>query len=85
MTPCVLRLVSWLLRMFQRPVNALNLYGGIMEIEEETKEPSVRTFRAKLELPFDLRAFGWAVWHILLGFCLGVAVHNLAVVMRVVR
>lgn len=50
----------------------------------EIKEEANRTFRVKIEWPFDVRALGWALWHMLLGFCLGVAVHNLAVVTRVV-
>lgn len=50
-----------------------------MELHEEDNG---KRYRVKLELPFDVRAFGWAVWHIALGFCLGVAVHNLAVVLR---
>jgi hypothetical protein len=49
-----------------------------MEIQDESNG---RKYRVMLELPFDVRAFGWAIWHIVLGFCLGVAVYNLAVVL----
>ena len=48
-----------------------------MEIQEKEE----KTYHVKLELPFDVRALGWAIYHLLLGFCLGVAVHNLFVVL----
>jgi hypothetical protein len=59
-------------------VNALKTTGGTMEKRDDDDDD--RRIRVRLELPFDLRAVGWAIWHLLLGFCLGMAVHNLLAV-----
>lgn len=36
-----------------------------------------KRIRVQLELPPEIRAFGWALWWLTLGFCFGIAVHNL--------
>lgn len=41
-----------------------------------------KTYNITIVLPHDLRAIGWAVWYTLLGFCLGVAVEHLWVLLQ---
>ncbi|QDV89920.1 hypothetical protein RAS2_09950 [Phycisphaerae bacterium RAS2] len=49
-----------------------------MQIEEK----HTKTHHVHVEFPFDVRATGRAIRWLILGFCLGVAVHNLVGVMH---